>query len=73
MAQAPIIGSEPVLKALLEKGLIPPHCMRVVIDLNLGELAKVYFQCCAEKPLVMDLVAGMGASGGDGVTEVDLD
>ena len=31
-------------KALVEAGILPPECTRIVIDININDVVKVYYQ-----------------------------
>ena len=44
--------SDPILEDMMNTGLLPPECRRAVIDLKMGELAQVYYECYGDKSIV---------------------
>lgn len=58
------IGSEenfPILKEWREKGLIPPSCERVIIDIQHDDIVRVYCQSHADEAMLSpELFAGLG-------------
>jgi len=54
----------PFVKALVDAGVIPDNCRRVVIDLNTEKAVKVYFEVYGDERLndqrVLDAVIDLG-------------
>ena len=53
----PFAGYE-LMVELHRLDLVPPHCRRVIIDIDVDSVAKVYYECNAPRaPIFADLVA----------------
>lgn len=53
----PFAGCE-LMAALHRMGLVPPECRRVIIDIDVDSVAKVYYECNAPRqPIFADLAA----------------
>lgn len=56
MPKVTINGSD-IAKALVDAGVLPPNCKRVIIDIRVQDVVVAYFETFAEPDLV-DAVSG---------------
>ena len=52
-----------IVEALQRKGLLPPNCRRVIIDIEYNNITKIYYECHADKErlsVVMDCLVVEG-------------
>jgi hypothetical protein len=47
-----IVLSQEVMQQLHRGGLIPDNCQRIVIDLTIGEPARVFYQCLGDERML---------------------
>jgi hypothetical protein len=52
MLKPQIIHAQDLIKVLMEKGVIPPNCTRCVIDLDVADVARLYFECLGDERLI---------------------
>jgi hypothetical protein len=54
----------PFINALVDAGVIPPNCKRIVIDCNTGAMITIHYELFADQrindPSVLDAVFEMG-------------
>jgi len=49
-----------IIGQLKAAGQLPPQCHRIVIDIQVGEVARVYFSCWGDEQFVnVNLLAGL--------------
>lgn len=52
MTARKIIAAKPVCDLLVERGIVPPNCRRVVIDLEADGAAMLYYTVYADERLL---------------------
>lgn len=56
--ERPVEAVLSVMKLLCDAGIVPPHCRRVVIDMQAGDAVRVYYEIFGDARII-DVVAGM--------------
>ena len=51
-SKQPIIAHQGIFHELKKRGLIPDHCRRVVIDIEVGNVVKVFYECYGDERLI---------------------
>lgn len=47
-----MIAARELSRLLQEKGIVPPHCTRIVIDIGVDEMVKVYYTVYGDERLL---------------------
>lgn len=52
-----VIHAHDLVKRLIDAGIVPSNCTRVVIDLPIDDAARLYFECIGDERLI-DVLSG---------------
>lgn len=59
----PIVGSSPTLiKVMMDAGIVPDHCRRIVLDIAYNNVVKIYYEVLGDNRLLdVDFASHIGA------------
>ncbi len=51
-----------LVKKLKDKGFLPPNCKRILVDISVDDVVKIYFACYADRDALEMLLEGIDLS-----------
>ncbi len=55
-------GDSKLVQQFVKAGIVPNHCRRIVLDMEIGEIVKLYYECYGDdKLLEIDIPGHLGA------------